>query len=39
MPGRRIAVVTVLPVADIDTIAPAGDELKRGDFLLFTIKK
>ena len=39
MPGRRIAVVTVLPVADIDTIAPAGDDLKRGDFLLFTIKK
>jgi uncharacterized iron-regulated protein len=39
MPGRRIAVVSVLPVADIDTIAPAAEDLKRGDFLLFTIKK
>jgi uncharacterized iron-regulated protein len=39
MPGRRIAVVSVLPVADVDTIAPAGEDLKRGDFLVFTIKK
>ena len=39
MPGRRIAVVSVLPVADVDTIAPAGEDLKRGDYLLFTIKK
>jgi hypothetical protein len=37
MPGRRIAVVSVLPIADIDAIAPAGDDLKRADYLLFTV--
>jgi uncharacterized iron-regulated protein len=36
--GRRVAVVTMLPVADVDTLAPAGDDLKRADFLVYTIK-
>ena len=39
MPGRRIAVVSVLPVADIDAREPAGEDLKRADYLLYTIKK
>ena len=39
MPGRRVAVVSVLPVADLDTVKPAGDDLKRGEYLLFTLKK
>jgi uncharacterized iron-regulated protein len=34
---RRIAIVSVLPVKDLDTLAPAGDDLKRGDYLLYTI--
>ncbi len=37
LPDRRLAVVSVLPVKDLDTLAPAGDDLKRGDFLLYTI--
>jgi uncharacterized iron-regulated protein len=37
LPDRRIAVVSVLPVKDLDTLSPAGDDLKRGDFLLYTI--
>jgi uncharacterized iron-regulated protein len=37
MPGRRIAVVSVLPVADIDAAKPAGDDLKRADYLLYTV--
>ena len=36
MPGRRIAVVTVLPVSDLDALKPAGDDLKRADFLVYT---
>jgi uncharacterized iron-regulated protein len=37
MPGRRIAVVSVLPVADIDAAKPSGDDLKRADYLLYTV--
>ena len=37
MPGRRVAVVSVLPVADLDTLEPAGDDLKRADYLLYTL--
>jgi uncharacterized iron-regulated protein len=37
LPDRRLAVVSVLPVKDLDTLAPAGEDLKRGDFLLYTI--
>ena len=36
--GRRVAIVTILPVADLDALAPAGDDLKRADFLVYTIK-
>ena len=39
MPGRRIAVVSVLPVADIDAAKPSADDLKRADYLLYTVKK
>jgi uncharacterized iron-regulated protein len=37
MPGRRIAVVSVLPVADIDAAKPSADDLKRADYLLYTV--
>lgn len=37
MPGRRIAVVSVLPVQDIDGVKPAGDDLQRADYLLYTV--
>ena len=39
MPGRRIAVVSVLPVPDLDALTPAGDDLKRADYLIFTVAK
>jgi uncharacterized iron-regulated protein len=38
MPGRRIAVVSVLPVADLDADTPGEDALKTGDYLIYTIK-
>jgi uncharacterized iron-regulated protein len=38
MPGRRIAVVSILPVADLDSLKPAEKDLNRADYLLYTIK-
>ena len=37
MPGRRIAVVSILPVADLDSLKPGDKDLKRADYLLFTV--
>jgi uncharacterized iron-regulated protein len=39
MPGRRIAVVSILPVPDLDAAKPAETDLKRADFLIYTIGK
>ena len=36
--GKTVTVVTILPVSDLDTLAPAGDDLKRADFLVYTVK-
>jgi uncharacterized iron-regulated protein len=38
MPGRRIAVVSIMPVADIDAARPAETDLKRADYLVYTVK-
>jgi uncharacterized iron-regulated protein len=38
MPGRRIAVVSVVPVEDLDHERPDEDDLKLGDYLLYTLK-
>ncbi len=35
--GRRVAVVSVLPVKDLDAVAPAGDDLRRADYLVYTV--
>lgn len=39
MPGRRVAVVSVLPVQDIDAAKPSDEDLKRADYLIYTIGK
>lgn len=36
MPGQRVAVVTVLPVDDVEKAAPDVAERRRGDFLVYT---
>jgi uncharacterized iron-regulated protein len=36
--GRRVAVITILPVTDIDALTPTGDDLKRADYLVYTVK-
>ena len=38
LPGRRVLVVSVLPVSDLDALTPAGDDLKRADYLVYTVK-
>jgi uncharacterized iron-regulated protein len=38
LPDKKIVVVTILPVTDLDTLAPSADDLKRADFLVYTIK-
>ena len=38
LPGKKTLIVSVLPVADLDVLAPAGEDLKRADFLVYTIK-
>ena len=38
LPGRTIVVLSILPVEDLDSLAPAGDDLRRADYLVYTIK-
>lgn len=38
LPGRRIAVVSMLPVEDLDREKPDDDDLKMGDYLVYTLK-
>lgn len=38
LPGSRVAVVTMLPVASLDGLAPAGEELQRADYLVYTLR-
>jgi uncharacterized iron-regulated protein len=38
LPGKRIAVVSMLPVEDLDKLAPDAAERKRADYLVYTIK-
>jgi uncharacterized iron-regulated protein len=36
--GKQVAVVSMLPVADLDLVAPRAEDLGRADFLVYTIK-
>lgn len=38
LPGSRVAVVTMLPVASLDGLAPAGEDLQRADYLVYTLR-
>ncbi len=38
LPDTKVVVVSILPVADLDALAPAGDDLKRADYLVYTFK-
>lgn len=36
--GRRVTIVSLVPVETLDGIAPAGNDRKRADYLVYTIK-
>jgi uncharacterized iron-regulated protein len=38
LPGGRVVVISILPVADLNALTPADDDLKRADYLVYTIK-
>lgn len=38
LPGKRLAVVSILPADNIDTLSPSGEDLQRADYLVFTTK-
>ena len=36
--GKQVTVVSMLPVADLDAGRPRAEDLKRADFLVYTVK-
>jgi uncharacterized iron-regulated protein len=36
--GRRVTTITVIPVESLDDLSPDSDDLRRADYLVFTIK-
>jgi uncharacterized iron-regulated protein len=36
--GRRVIIASIVPVANLDVLAPAGDDLKRADYLVYTAR-
>ena len=36
--GRRVVVVSILPVKDIDAAAPSAEDLSRADYLVYTVQ-
>ena len=38
LPGKRVVILSILPVSDLDRLAPAGEDLRRADYLVYTLK-
>jgi len=38
LPGKRVVVISMLPVQDLDNLAPDATERARADYLVYTIK-
>lgn len=38
LPDKRVVIISMLPVASLDGLAPEGDDLQRADYLVYTIK-
>jgi len=36
LPGKRTIVISMLPVSDLDKLQPAGEDLRRADYLVYT---
>ena len=38
LPGKRIVVISMVPVENLDTLNPSGEDLQRGEYLVYTVK-
>jgi uncharacterized iron-regulated protein len=38
LPSRRVGIVTIVPTQDIDAVEPADEDLRRADYLVYTVK-
>jgi uncharacterized iron-regulated protein len=38
LPGKRVVVISVLPMENLDAVDPSGEDLQRGDYLVYTAK-
>ena len=38
LPGKRVVIISMLPVPDLDALNPAGEDLQRADYLVYTAK-
>lgn len=38
LPGKRVVVISMLPVENLDRLEPAGEDLQRADYLVYTTK-
>jgi uncharacterized iron-regulated protein len=36
--GKRVVVVSIIPIADLDTVVPTAEDLKRAEFLVYSAK-
>jgi len=36
--GRRLLVVSIVTVPDLDAVAPVGDDLHRADYVVYTLR-
>jgi uncharacterized iron-regulated protein len=39
LPAQRLVVVSILPVEDLTAVAPTDEDLRRAEYLLYTLKK
>ena len=38
LPGKRIVIISILPVESLDLLSPAGEDLERADYLVYTTR-
>ena len=38
LPDTRVVIISMLPVASLDTLTPEGEDLQRADYLVYTVK-
>jgi uncharacterized iron-regulated protein len=38
LPGKRVVVISMLPVESLDVLEPSGEDLQRADYLVYTVK-